>query len=78
MDRRLAFDPWPLPWRMSPPPSIDKAGAAPSGADDRRVAAQDINELRQAVDTRPATPAPAVEPERDKSAAMARIAIPRC
>jgi hypothetical protein len=39
--------------RMSPPPSIDKVGTPPSGADDRKVPVQHIDELRQAVDARP-------------------------
>ena len=39
-------------------PSIDKVRAALSGADDRQVAAQHIDELRQAVDADPAKKRP--------------------
>ena len=43
-----------LPWRIRQSPSIDKVGAAPSGTDNCQVSVHHIDELRQAVDPRPA------------------------
>ena len=40
--------------RLAAAPSADKVRTPPPGADDRQVPAQHIEELRQAVDVRPA------------------------